>query len=210
MRSVRFHRLLHPVTAFGLWALTILFAFIQFQPKPGYFNGGATQFAEQQLYGWPRVMLDRTTTQSLSTTSFPLSTATTTHVLNEWNVFDVCVNMFVCILVIGSAVFCIERWFRRPNPWQYRFRDIATIALVGSLVFAFYDPVFQSWGLPTLWLIPHVSFDVGSMSIYVVIPFFVGAYFVVYSLGAMMIALFNKFTSFNKHGDNRHITSIGP
>ncbi|MDB2526513.1 hypothetical protein N9X53_07495 [Mariniblastus sp.] len=194
MRSLRIRLWLHPISTSVLLALAALFVFVQFQPKQGYFNGGATQFTNQRFFGWPRVMLDRTTTRSLTkgTLSLPLTTATTTTVVDELNAFNLCINMLTCVIATISTVFCIERWTRRSNRWQFGLRDIATALLVGSLVFAFYEPAFGTWAMPTLWLFPHVFFEVDSMPAYIAIPFFVCAYFVVYSFGAIVFIGLNS------------------
>lgn len=187
MRSVHTRLRLHPISMFVLLAMAALFAFLQFQPQQGYFNGGATQFTNQQFYGWPRIMLERTTTRSLTKGKwFPPSTATTTTVVDDLNVVNLCVNLLACVIALASTVFFIERWTRRSNRWQYGLRDAATFVLIGSLVSAFYVPAFGQWALPAFWLFPHVGFDVASMPTYIAIPFFVLAYFVVYSCCAMI------------------------
>ena len=196
IRRTRIRWWLHPTSTFTLLALAVFFTFAQFQPKQGYVNGGATQYTDQRFYGWPRIMLDRTTTRSLTKGAiFPLSTATTTNVVDDLNVFNLCVNVLACVIALASTIFCIERWTRRSNRWQYGLRDAATVILVGSLVFAFYEPTFGQWALPTFGLFPHVGFDVASMPTHILIPFLAGAYFVVYSCCAIILAALNAISS---------------
>ncbi len=196
MGSVETRLRLHLISRFVLPAMVALFAFLQFQPQQAYFNGGATQFTDQKFYGWPRIMLDRTTSQSLNKGRvIPPWVATTTTVVDDLNIVNLCVNLLVFVVTLASTIFCIERWTRRSNRWQYDLRDAATIVLVGSLVFVFYEPAFGQWALPTFYLFPHVGFDVAEMPTYIAIPFFTLAYFVVYSCCAIILATITTIAS---------------
>ena len=160
MQTDRSGRFLHPAALLALLVSTISLAVVQCNPRPGYFTGGAIQFTNQQFYGWPQVMLDRTITQSLAATSTPLSMTTESQTMDKWNVSSLCTNLIVCLLLVGATVFCVERWNQRQHRMQFSFQDIAIAALAGAIVFAGYDPDYRVWSFPSFWPISHVMFDV--------------------------------------------------
>ncbi len=111
--------------------LAAILLFLQFQPTLGNCSGGLWQFTEQQFYGWPRVMLERTTTGSQDT-DWPLSGNLTKTVKNSWIGGNFAANLVLCVALLVSTAIYVDSMLRRDFR-QFEIKHIALAMLVVSL-----------------------------------------------------------------------------
>ncbi len=114
--------------------LAAIFLSLQFQPTPGCFSGGATQFSDQRFFGWPRVMLDRTTTRTVQNRRglWPLDTFATETAKNSWSGGNVAVNLVLCVALLASTTIYVDSMLHRDFR-QFEIKHIALAMLVVSL-----------------------------------------------------------------------------
>ena len=113
--------------------LAATFLFLQFQPTAGYMSGGATQSSVQLFYGWPKVMLDRTTTRSVQYgDSWHLNTIATETVNNFWRGGNVALNSVLCLALLVFTTMYVHSMLHR-NFGQFEIKHIALAMLVVSL-----------------------------------------------------------------------------